>query len=71
METNSGRRSSALHFLDVFLFICLKHSYEEGKRKIEAYSRSLAKYDLLSETQGYEKRVDGKPVNDYVIIHNW
>lgn len=70
METNSRRESSTIHFLDVLLFIWLRHSYEEGKRKIEAYSRSLVKYGLLSETQGYEKRVDGKPVNDCVIEHN-
>ena len=38
-------------------------SYAEAKAKIEAYSRALAKHDLLSQTQGFEKRSDGTPVD--------
>ena len=37
-------------------------SYEEARIRIEAYSRALVKYDLLSTTQGYEKQTDGTPV---------
>ena len=44
------------------LKIELQYSYEEGKQRIEAYSRSLAKYEFLAKTQGYEKRKDGTPV---------
>ena len=38
------------------------NSYEEGKQLVDFYTRSLAKYELLSVTQGYEKRSDGTPV---------
>lgn len=38
-------------------------SYEEVRIRIEAYSRALVKYDLLSTTQGYEKQTDGTPVS--------
>lgn len=63
METHSRWSSSTLHIFKVRILVhLLRRSYEESKKRIEAYSRAIAKYDFLSQTGGYEKRADGSPV---------
>ena len=39
------------------------NSYKESEVRMKAYSRILLKYNLLSETDGTQKRMDGSPVN--------
>ena len=41
---------------------CLICSYQECDDIINAYSRAIVKYGLLSETDGTQKRSDGTPV---------
>lgn len=47
----------------ILVYYASLYSYEESKKRIEAYSRALQKYDFLAETGGYEKRADGSPVS--------
>ena len=41
---------------------CIRCSYQECEDIINAYSRAIVKYNLLSETDGTQKRSDGTPV---------
>ena len=53
--------------MDFVLFIVDLHtsynSYKESEVRMKAYSRILLKYNLLSETDGTQKRMDGTPVH--------
>ena len=54
LKTMSGERICYRDYV-----IC---SYQECNDIIDAYSRAIAKYGLLSETDGTQKRSDGTPV---------
>ena len=52
-------------------FDCFFHynsSYTECNERMKAFARALLKYDLLSETDGTQKRTDGTPVLNFLKV---
>lgn len=54
----------------VTLFFNFKHSYKRCDEVMKAYAAAIDYHNLLSETDGTEKRSDGSPVSTLSALPN-